>query len=229
MPRAPRPTEKLLEVARSGSKMGRRQQFSTATKRALVDVAEEHFAGQGYAATSLDSIVAGAQVTKGALYHHFHGKQALFEAVFERVEQEACGRITEALRTREDPWDAAMDGLRAFLTVVQDPTYQRVVIQDGPAVLGYERFREQERRSTFALMQDIVRATLDSSTYDLDGAMVETFSRIFYGALSAAGESVTSADDPVLAVARIEVAVGLILDGLRVLSDQGVTPRVPST
>ena len=65
----------------------RRQQYSASTKRALVDVAEELFTEHGYAATSLDAIVAGAQVTKGALYHHFSGKQALFEAVFERVEE----------------------------------------------------------------------------------------------------------------------------------------------
>ena len=64
----------------------RRAQYSASTKRALVDVAEDLFTEHGYAGTSLDAIVAGARVTKGALYHHFAGKQALFEAVFERVE-----------------------------------------------------------------------------------------------------------------------------------------------
>jgi AcrR family transcriptional regulator len=66
----------------------RRQQYSASTKRALVDVAEELFTESGYANTSLDAIVAGARVTKGALYHHFSGKQALFEAVFENWESE---------------------------------------------------------------------------------------------------------------------------------------------
>jgi AcrR family transcriptional regulator len=64
----------------------RRAQHSASTRRALVDVAEGLFAEYGYAATSLDAIVAGAQVTKGALYHHFAGKRALFEAVFDKVE-----------------------------------------------------------------------------------------------------------------------------------------------
>ena len=64
----------------------RRQQYSASTRRALIDMGEQLFTEHGYAATSLDTIVAGAQVTKGALYHHFSGKQALFEAVFERVE-----------------------------------------------------------------------------------------------------------------------------------------------
>ena len=79
------------------------QQYSASTKRALVDVAEELFTEHGYAATSLDAIVAGARVTKGALYHHFSGKQALFEAVFERVEADAAQAIQKALQGPAGP------------------------------------------------------------------------------------------------------------------------------
>src|SRR6188768_3525703 len=74
----------------------RRQQYSASTKRALVEIAEGLFTEHGYANTSLDQIVAGARVTKGALYHHFSGKQALFEAVFERVEADAAREIAAA-------------------------------------------------------------------------------------------------------------------------------------
>src|SRR6187200_679481 len=82
----------------------RRQQYSATTKRALVDVAEELFTENGYAATSLDAIVAGAEVTKGALYHHFSGKQALLEAVFARVEADASATIRRSLEDHVDPW-----------------------------------------------------------------------------------------------------------------------------
>ena len=99
----------------------RRQQYSASTKRALVDVAEELFTEHGYAATSLDAIVAGARVTKGALYHHFSGKQALFEAVFERVEGDASKTHPEGAQGPADPWEKALAGLRAFLAVVQEP------------------------------------------------------------------------------------------------------------
>ena len=125
----------------------RRQAYSASTKRALVDVAEALFTEQGYASTSLDAIVAGAQVTKGALYHHFSGKQALFEAVFDRVENSSAKQIQKALKGHKDPWHKARAGLRAFLTVVEQPDYRRIVVQDGPAVLGYERFREQIGRA----------------------------------------------------------------------------------
>src|SRR5512143_1733395 len=148
----------------------RRQQYSASTKRALVDIATELFTDRGYAGTSLDEIVAGARVTKGALYHHFSGKQALFESVFERVEEEATRAIRRAVRGAGDPWEKSVAGLRSFLEVVQQDDYRRIVIQEGPAVLGYERFREQEERSTFGIVQDIVSSVL--AAYDLEPSMV---------------------------------------------------------
>ena len=223
--------EKLLtSLPKVGTKVGggsRRQQFSGTTKRALVDVATRQFSEHGYGGTSLDAIVADARLTKGALYHHFSGKQALFEAVFATVEDDASRQIRKALRGTSDPWQKALAGLNAFLEVVQDPTYQRIVIQDGPAILGYERFREQEERSSYGIVQDIVGSVLEASTYELDEAMKQTFSRIFFGAMSAAGESVSTAPDPKAAVARIEAAIAFILEGIRALADQGITLSDP--
>jgi len=214
---ASKAAEKAAEKATS-----RRSQYSASTRRALIDVAERLFTTQGYAGTSLDAIVAGADVTKGALYHHFGGKQAVFEAVFEKVEDDASTRIRKALRRSRDPWEKATAGLQEFLKVVQAPTYQRVVILEGPAVLGYERFREREERSSFGLIQEMVRTVLSASTYEMSDDMVDTFSRIFFGAMSAAGESVIEADDPRLAVARVEAALSFILAGLRSLADNGI-------
>ncbi len=207
------------KVLRKVSGSSRRQQYSASTKRALVDVATELFTEQGYAGTSLDAIVAGARVTKGALYHHFSGKQALFEAVFESVEADASKTIGKAVRTTKDPWEKAVLGLRSFLEVVQQPEYSRVVIQEGPVVLGYERYREQEERSTFGIVQEIVSSVLTS--YDLEPSMVETFSRVFFGAMSAAGAAVSSADDTRRASAEVEAAIAFILAGLRQQAESG--------
>jgi AcrR family transcriptional regulator len=202
----------------------RRQQYSASTKRALVDIAEELFTEHGYANTSLDAIVAGARVTKGALYHHFSGKQALFEAVFERVETDASRTINKSLKGQKDPWEKAQAGLRTFLGVVQEPRYRRIVIQEGPAVLGYERFREQEERSTFATVVDIVRSVLSAGSWELDEEMVQTFARVFFGAMSSSGESVATADDPELAAKRVESAIGFILAGFQAMADAGAQP-----
>jgi len=206
----------------------RRQQYSAATRLALIDMGEQLFTEHGYAAASLDAIVAGAEVTKGALYHHFSGKQALFEAVFERVESEAARTIQASLNGHVDPWAKALAGLRAFLDVVQQPSYRRIVILEGPAALGYARFREQEERSTFANVLDIVGSVLEAGEWELDEAMTETFTRIFFGAMSSAGESVSTSADPIAAAMRVEAAITFILAGMQALADSGVDlPQAP--
>ena len=207
----------------------RRAQYSASTRRSLVDVAERLFTEHGYAATSLDAIVAGAEVTKGALYHHYSGKQALFEAVFEKVESAGARQVQSALNGDGDPWERAMAGLRAFLDVVRQPSYSRIVIQDGPSVLGHERFREQEERSTFDYVLDIVRAVLAAGEWDVDAGMEQAFARIFFGAMSSAGAWVSTAGDADTEAERVELAIGFILSGLRALSEQGAELPDPAT
>ena len=207
----------------------RRQRYSEETKQALVEVAERLFTAHGYSSTSLDAISAGADVTKGALYHHFSGKQAIFEAAFERVQSRATTGIADAAAGHPDPWDKAQAGMRAFLGAVQEPGYRQVVVSDGPSVLGHERYREQEERSTYALVDEIVRSVLTAEGRDLDDAMLDTFTRIFFGAMSAAGGSVAVSDDPAAAALRVEAAIGVILAGLQRLLDEGAGALAPGT
>jgi AcrR family transcriptional regulator len=212
----------------------RRQRYSEATKQALVEVAERLFTSQGYASTSLDAIAAGAEVTKGALYHHFSGKQAIFEAAFERVQSRATTDVVAATAEHHDPWDQARAGLRAFLEAVQEPGYRQVVVSDGPSVLGHERYREQEERSTYALVDRMVRSALTAGDplrdgTGLDDAMLGTFTRIFFGAMSAAGGSVAVSDDPAAAALRVETAIGVILAGLRQVLDEDAGALAPGT
>jgi AcrR family transcriptional regulator len=197
---------------------GTSRRISASTKRTLIDLARVLFTENGYASTSLDTIVARAEVTKGALYHHFSGKQALFEAVFEDLEQEAVRIVEQAMRDIKDPWDRAIAGLRTFLTAVQEPSYRRLVIQEGPAVLGYERYREHEERSALAVVQDIIESTIGALGQDLTDEVKATWSRIFMGALSAAGQDVSLSHDPEAAANRVEVILGMVFNGLQSLA-----------
>jgi AcrR family transcriptional regulator len=199
----------------------RRAQYSASTRQALVDAAEDLFTEHGYAATSLDAIVAAARVTKGALYHHYSGKRALFEAVFEKVESAGAESIQASLQGHEDPWQRALSGLRAFLGVVRQASYSRIVIQEGPSVLGYDRFREHEERSTFAYVLDIVGAVLGAGDWKLDPEMQYTFARIFFGAMSTSGASVSMSEDADGEAERVELAIAFILSGLRALAEEG--------
>src|ERR1700754_27350 len=105
----------------------RREQYSEATRAALLETATAMFAERGFARTSLDEIATATQVTRGAVYHHFDSKQALFEAVLESLEQDIVQRVTTAATAGPpDPWQAALAGLDAFLDRCCDPTYGRL-------------------------------------------------------------------------------------------------------
>jgi len=166
--------------------------------------------------------VAGARVTKGALYHHFRGKQELFEAAFVSVEDAAAERIRRTIRSIDDPWEKALTGLREFLAVTRTEAYRRIVIQEGPAVLGYERYREHEERSTFGLVHEIVASLLGG--YELPATTLEAFTRLFFGAMSATGSAVSTAEDPQQASDDAEGAIVLVLAGIRALVESGEDP-----
>ncbi len=204
------PQDLLRKAAKTTS---RRAQYSASTQRALVDVARDLFSRQGYAGSSLDEIVAGARVTKGALYHHFSGKQALFEAVFARVEDDATKRIRKAVKGIKDPWEQANVAIKAFFEVARGQEYRRIVVQEGPAVLGYERYREHEERSTFAIVDDIVKAVLPKDLFPV--AVTDTMSRLFFGAMSAAGMQLSTAEDPEQASRELETVLTFFLEGAR--------------
>jgi len=201
----------------------RRQQYSAATRKSLIKAAEAAFTARGYASTSLESIVADAKVTKGALYHHFAGKQGLFEAVFGAVEDRATKQIHKAINKISDPFERSRVGLQAFLTVVQQPAYRSVVMQDGPTVLGHARYREQDEQSTVSIVGDVVAGLLGPNGLNLDDEMLRVISRVVYGALAAASDAVAEAEDTAGEVERVEAVLGLVLDGIRALI--GLQPR----
>ncbi len=120
---------------------GIRAQQREQTRQALVREGRRLFSALGYGSVGLSEIVRAAGVTKGALYHQFSGKADLFRAVLEQVQQEVAERIAETADVHEDPWDQLVSGCRAFLTVSTDPAIQRIMLVDGPAVLGWSEWR----------------------------------------------------------------------------------------
>ena len=116
----------------------------------------------GYAATSLDAIVAGAAGHQGRALPPLQRQAG---AVRGGLRAGRGGRrrasIQQALKGTRTRGRRRAPGCGRSSAVVQEPRYRRIVIQEGPAVLGYERFREQEERSTFANVLDIVRAVLE--------------------------------------------------------------------
>ncbi len=191
----------------------RRQEYSSATRKSLLENATRLFTERGYAGTSLDEIVRASRVTKGALYHHYGGKLDLFEDVFEREQKDASKYIGKEVRKVKDPWARAQAGLQAFLEVCQEPTYRRIVMQEAPVALGPERFQEAEHSSTYGLVQKIVSDLLKNA--DVDDDLREAFTYVFFGAMRTAGAFVADAEDAERASANVQIVISSVLTGLR--------------
>lgn len=111
------------------------------TRRTLIAESRRLFAARGYAAVGLAAIVRESGVTKGALYHHFEGKADLFRAVLAQVQEEVAARVAAAAEAAGDPWAQLKAGCAAFVTAGADPEVQRIMLIDGPAVLGWNEWR----------------------------------------------------------------------------------------
>ncbi|MFE1168073.1 TetR/AcrR family transcriptional regulator [Nocardiopsis sp. NPDC058789] len=127
---------------------GARAEQRERTRRALVREGRRLFTERGYGGVGLAEIVAAAQVTKGALYHHFRGKTDLFRAVLEQAQAEVGAAVAEAADAHEDPWERLTTGCRAFLTASTAPDVRRVMLVDGPAVLGWSEWRALDETSS---------------------------------------------------------------------------------
>src|ERR1700716_826624 len=110
---------------------GRRTQAERreTTRAALLAAARELFAERGYADVGTEEIVQRAGVTRGALYHHFRGgKEDLFRAVLVEISAETARRVTRQALEQQDPWDALVVGIDAFLDACATPEVQRIVL-----------------------------------------------------------------------------------------------------
>jgi len=184
-----------------------------ATRAALSAAARLLFTERGYAATSTTEIVERAGVTRGALYHHFAAKEELFRAVFEQLEGEVTEHVAEEALTSADPLEQLRRGTRAYLEACIDPAVQRVVLLDGPSVLGWETWQEIEQRYGYGLVVAGVEAAMAAGL--ISAQPVEPLAHVLFGALTEAGMVVARADEPRTARADMEAAMDRLLDGLR--------------
>jgi AcrR family transcriptional regulator len=123
--------------------MAKQAQRTEATTRAIEGAARKLFATRGFAATSIDDIAARAGVAKGAVYHHFASKEAIFARVLESLQAElASAEVPAASRRITDPLDAIADAVLRWLVAASEPERKRILLVDGPAVLGWQRWRE---------------------------------------------------------------------------------------
>jgi AcrR family transcriptional regulator len=185
---------------------------AAATRAALLSAARELFGQQGYAATSVDEIVAAAGVTKGALYHHFGDKADLFRAVYEQVKSEVTEQVVEVYNW-PDPWESITVGAQKWLDAHLDPAVRRIVLQDARAVLAWETLRDLENRFGAVALRGAMRKSRTAGGFA--DAPLRPLALMLIGALGDACLYVADAPDPEAARAEVDPVLNQMLEAFR--------------
>lgn len=206
----------------------RRDQFSEATRSALLEAATRRFATLGFAGTSLEDVAADIRASRGAVYHHFSSKRALFEAVFAELETEAVNRSRSAGEQGDNPWQRALLGLDAYLETCSDPMYGRVVWQEAPIALGWAEWEALEHEYAFGLIQEHVTALMEGG--HIEQLPLDATSRLAFCMLGAAGQAlaVASEEDKPRVRDEYRTVISRLLAGLATSRPQG-TPAATTT
>jgi AcrR family transcriptional regulator len=196
---------------------GRRTQTerSQSTRAALIAAARPLFAEGGYAGVGTEEIVRAAGVTRGALYHHFAGKRELFAAVYEQIEAELSARIAAEALDSGDPYspiEAMRSGARMFLRACTVPEVQRIVLIDGPSVLGWDRWREIAAAHGLGLIEATLQAAVDAGA--IATQPVRPLAHLLMGALDEAALLVARSDQPEEALGEVSETLDLLLAAL---------------
>lgn len=180
------------------------------THQALIDAARDKFAGKGFSSVTVDEIAQAAGLTKGAFYHHFASKTALFEATLEAVESELQQHSRRATRQAQTVPDRLLLGTAAYLDAVTQPANARIALIDGPVVLGMRRY--QQLVSRYAL--DDIALLLGTLLPELGPRQVDVMARMVIGALASAAQAVLASDEPEDALAHARDALDALLRGI---------------
>jgi AcrR family transcriptional regulator len=186
---------------------------SEATRSRLLAVARALFGERGYAAVGTEEVVRAAGVTRGALYHQFADKRALFRAVLESLEEEViAAAAAERAAHGDDVLAAFRAGCRGWLEASADPAVGRILLIDGPAVLGAEEWREIAERYGLG----VIRASLEHgmATGALAPQPVDPLAHALLGALDEAALYVARAEDRATALAETAAVIDRLIDAL---------------
>lgn len=187
---------------------------SDETRLGLLRAARELFTLHGYAGTSTEQLVQHAGVTRGALYHHFENKRSVFEAVLIELEEEFEQTARHVSSPQASAWDNLVAGCHAFLDTCLRPDIQQIVLLDGLAVLGQQRWRQIEDRYALApLVAGLSGAIRDGV---LPPRPVTPLARLLLAAINEAGLLIAEADQQSAARHDAGEAFDALLDGLRV-------------
>ena len=201
-----------------------RSEMIVETRAKLVAAARQAFGTVGYAAASMDDFTAAAGLTRGALYHHFGDKKGLLEAVIAQIDSEMSVRLSAVSAKAATSWQGFVDECTAYIEMALEPEIQRIVLRDGPAVLGDPwQWPTQSaciRSMTASLEQLIAQGAITAVD-------PEATARLINGATLHAAQWIAHAEDPIGASKKTVQALNALLDGLRAQAGKSMRTKPP--
>ncbi len=182
------------------------------TRAKLLAAGRRAFGTAGYAEASMDDFTAEAGLTRGALYHHFGGKEGLLKAVIAEIDAEINDRLAEVSARAENPWQGFVGECIAYIEMALEPEIQRIMLLDGPAVLGDPSAWPNQTACIRSLTANLQRFADEGVLPALDA---EAAARLLNGAMLSASLWIANAPDPESTTRRAVAAFTLLLESLR--------------
>jgi len=185
----------------------------TETQAAIVRAARRLFGDRGFQATAMDDIATASRVAKGAIYHYFKTKDDLFEAVFEQVSHDLVLEIDQAVRSERDSLAAMTAGTQLYFSKCAKGSYSRIILRDGPAVLGWERWRSVDAKHFGGKIPKALTAAMNAGL--ITKQPVEPLARLLLGAITEAAVACAGAKDIEATGVEYARAFRTLIDAMR--------------
>ncbi|WP_163269157.1 TetR/AcrR family transcriptional regulator [Chelativorans alearense] len=190
-----------------------RSEMITETRRKLVTAARHAFGAVGYADASMDDFTAEAGLTRGALYHHFGDKKGLLQAVIAEIDAEMNARLCAISAKASNPWRGFVDECIAYIEMALEPEIQRIVLRDGPAVLGDPANWPNQSACINSMTASLERFVQEETIVATDA---EALARLLNGAMLSASLWIANSPEPRASSRKAVHAFKALLEGLRV-------------
>jgi AcrR family transcriptional regulator len=207
-----------MQLESAAPQKSRKTEQAEATRAAILAVARELFAEMGYANAGTEEVVKRARITRGALYHHFRDKEALFSGVYEIVLSDLYTSIEKAARRGRGVWESFRLGRDAFLDSCTDRSVCRIILLDAPSVLGWTRMYEiQNKMGTVFPEKALIRSTIQEAMEagEIERQPAEPLAAILQGAFDAAALEIAHAQNRAKTRREVGAALNWLIERLR--------------
>jgi AcrR family transcriptional regulator len=199
--------------------MDKRSDRGKTTREHIVSVATRLFTENGYEGTSIELVLQACGISRGALYHHYANKEALFNEVLVSVEKQVAMKVGEAAQGTSNPLDALRAGTGAWLALARDPTVRQIVLIDAPSVVGWQAWREIDNQHALGLLKMALQMAASAGRMRPD--RVEVYAHMLLAVLIEMSLMIARSDDAITAIEIGKEAVEQLLSRLAGVEPNG--------